>query len=312
MIAKVETVVDRAVREEAAHAAVVGLRREKRTHEVRLSRLFHTIEASCAFVYHACASVAEYGARFGYSPKEAADFAAVGAALPVAPAMEESLLSGRLTFDAAAAVARLLVRPEFAGERAAWLRLAESADLATLKRRIRQAIAEAERKEPVVPKTVMLTEKDERDFFDARGLACKKEGRPLSEGETVGILSRHYLDTFDPLRATPGTRRVPDTRTLQTDSRYVPMEVRREVWARTGGRCAVWECQHRRNLQLAHLHPHAKGGHREASGLILLCPIHHLLFDHGLLRIEGTADAPVFRDAEGNLLPHGPAPPDTG
>ena len=105
---------------------------------------------------------------------------------------------------------------------------------------------------------------------------------------------------------------MPDTRTLQTDSRYVPMEVRREVWARTGGRCAVWGCPNRRGLQLAHLDPHRAGGDREAGNIELLCPIHHLLFDRGLLRIEGTAENPVFRDAKGNLLPHGPGPPDTG
>jgi hypothetical protein len=269
VIAKVETVLDRAVREEAAHAAVLVLRREKRTQEVRLARLFRTIDKSCAFVYHACASVAEYGARFGYSPKEAADLAAVGAALEIAPAMEESLLSGRLTFDAAAAVARLLVRPEFAGQHGAWVRLAESTDFAELKRRIRKALAEAERREPVVPKTVMLTEGDEKDFLDARGLASKREGRPLSEGETIGVLSRHYLETFDPLRAKPGRRRVPDTATV--DSRYVPVAVRRAVWARTGGRCAVWGCPNRKGLQFAHLDPHRAGGDREADNIVLLC-----------------------------------------
>jgi hypothetical protein len=302
--------VDRAVREDAAHAAIVGVRGDIRTQQIRLARLFGTVDRSLAFVYHSCASVAEYGARYGYSPEEARAYALVGAALSVVPLIEERLLDGRLTFDAAAAVAKIIVHPEFAGQGAEWLKLAEKSDLAELRRKIRKAIEEAERREPVLPKTMYMTEQDEKDFADARGLASKLMNRQLSEGETVGILSRYYLDEKDPLRAKPKPRRVPDTRTV--DSRYIPVSVKREVWGRTNGECAVWGCRHRRHNQYAHLFPHSLGGHREASGIILLCPRHHREFDKRLLIIEGTADEPIFRDGEGTLLPGGPGPPDTG
>ena len=123
-------------------------------------------------------------------------------------------------------------------------------------------------------------------------------------------LSRFYLDTLDPMRAKPGPRRVPDTRTV--DSRYVPREVKRQVWNRTKGRCAVWGCRCRKRGQFAHLFPHCEGGSREADALILMCPDHHKLFDAGLLIVEGTAENPIFKDVKGNLLPGGPGPPDTG
>ena len=103
--------VDRAVREDAAHAEVLALRREKRTQEVRLARLFHKIDESVAFVYYACSSIPDYGTRFGYSPEEARALARVGAALEVVPVLEGKLLDGSLTFDAAAVVARIIVHP---------------------------------------------------------------------------------------------------------------------------------------------------------------------------------------------------------
>ncbi|MCU0724605.1 MAG: hypothetical protein MUE73_02265 [Planctomycetes bacterium] len=299
-----------AKREDEAHAAVVSLHHGKRTHEIQLARLFSTIDRSVAFAYFACGSIGEYGARFGYSPEEARNLAAVGAALEVVPEIEVRLLDGRLTFDAAAAIAGIILRPDFAERRGEWMNLAGNSDLAQLRRKVRKALAEAERKEVVVPKTVHLTEQDEKDFFDARGRISRAEGRILSEGETIGWLSRVYLDRADPLRAEPGQRRVPDTRFV--DSRYVPIEVRREVFARTGGKCAVWDCENRWFIDLAHLFPHSEGGHREASGLTPLCGMHHDEFDHGLLFIEGTADRPIFKDAAGNLLPGGPDATDTG
>jgi hypothetical protein len=302
--------VDRAVREDEAHAAILADRREKRTVEIRLARRFRAMDKSIAFVYYACASIAEYGARFGYSPEESRALAAVGQALEIVAIIEERLLEGHLTFDAAALLSQILVHPAFKERQDEWMKLAEGSDLAEFKRRLRKEIAEAERKEPVVPKTVLLTEQDEKDFFDARGLASKKEGRLLSEGETIGILSRHYLDSFDPLRKEPGTRRVPDTRTV--DSRYVPMEVQREVFRRTGGKCAVWNCRNRWFLDNAHLFPHSEGGHREASNCSPLCGMHHAEYDRGLLIIEGTAEDPIFKDVKGNVLPGGPGPPDTG
>ena len=114
----------------------------------------------------------------------------------------------------------------------------------------------------------------------------------------------------NPLRAKPGTRRVPDTRLVE--SRYVPIEVRRELWDRTGGKCAVWNCEERWFIDNAHLFGHAEGGHREADNLQPLCGMHHAEHHAGLLIIEGTAENPIFKDAKGNVLPGGPGPPDTG
>ncbi len=61
------------------------------------------------------------------------------------------------------------------------------------------------------------------------------------------------------------------------------------------------------DLEKAHIVAHASGGHREADNLILLCSEHHVFFDCGVIRLEGTASSPVFLDREGrNLAERGP------
>src|SRR6185503_17662461 len=120
------------------------------------------------------------------------------------------------------------------------------------------------------------------------------------EGATFERVVDHYLDSFDPARVKPGTRRCAPTATV--DSRYVPAEVRREVAARTEGRCAVPFCDHEVFLEFAHVVPHAAGGDREARNGLGLCHGHHVLYDRGLLRVEGPSDAPRFFDVEGRDL----------
>ena len=47
-------------------------------------------------------------------------------------------------------------------------------------------------------------------------------------------------------------------------------------------------------LDLAHREPHAAGGSRESSNLLLLCRTHHALLDAGWIRAEGASDRPEF------------------
>lgn len=53
------------------------------------------------------------------------------------------------------------------------------------------------------------------------------------------------------------------------DSRYVPDEVRREVWYRDGGRCVI--CGSDSYLELDHIIPWSKGGATSVDNLQLLC-----------------------------------------
>jgi hypothetical protein len=62
----------------------------------------------------------------------------------------------------------------------------------------------------------------------------------------------------------------------------VPRHVRREVWARDGGRCTFvavdgQRCGTRDRLELDHVHPHALGGQPTVANLRLRCRAHNLL-----------------------------------
>jgi 5-methylcytosine-specific restriction endonuclease McrA len=65
----------------------------------------------------------------------------------------------------------------------------------------------------------------------------------------------------------------------KSGSRHVPAAVKREVWARDGGRCAflgaAGRCIERRFLELHHVVPFADGGATDAANLQLRCRAHN-------------------------------------
>jgi hypothetical protein len=137
-----------------------------------------------------------------------------------------------------------------------------------------------------------MSSKDRETFERARQIACQKEGKVLDEGQTIGVLSEHYLDSFDPERVEEGKRRVEDT--CNSHSRYIPASVKREVRRRSGGCCQWPRCDNRIFLNFAHRKWHSRGGSREAANLLDLCLVHHALLDAGWIRVEGPSDAPIF------------------
>jgi hypothetical protein len=62
-------------------------------------------------------------------------------------------------------------------------------------------------------------------------------------------------------------------------------------------------------LEFCHIDGHARGGSREADNLLLLCWLHHWMFDHGLMTLRGPAEDPVFRNARGEVIGGPRAPP---
>ena len=116
----------------------------------------------------------------------------------------------------------------------------------------------------------------------------------------------HYLDSFDPERKEGRSRRIGDTRDPANRGRAVPAEVKRAVLARNGDRCAVPGCPNEIFLDYAHLRPHAAGGDREAGNLLLACRMHHVQLDRGILKVRGTAEAPVFVNLKGAVIGSGP------
>jgi hypothetical protein len=65
----------------------------------------------------------------------------------------------------------------------------------------------------------------------------------------------------------------------QTRTRHVPAAVRREVWARDGGRCAFvgthGRCEERGFMEFHHVSPYADGGATTAANLQLRCRAHN-------------------------------------
>jgi hypothetical protein len=101
-------IIDRAVREDAAKAEILALHPEVAAGRISLSKLMRRIEQSAHFVYESCASLGEWGERYGFSAREARLLASVGKAIELEPVLESKLLEGTLTFDAVGVLGKIL------------------------------------------------------------------------------------------------------------------------------------------------------------------------------------------------------------
>jgi hypothetical protein len=101
-------IIDRAVREDAAKAEILALQPEVAGGRILLSKLMRRIEQSAHFVYESCASLGEWGERYGFSAREARLLASVGKAIELEPVLESKLLEGTLTFDAVGVLGKIL------------------------------------------------------------------------------------------------------------------------------------------------------------------------------------------------------------
>ena len=130
--------------------------------------------------------------------------------------------------------------------------------------------------------------------------------RTMGDGAAGAALAQIAARLDEPLRVAfagrvkAGKRRSPPT--AEVKGRYVPVEVRRELHQRQGGRCAVPYCDFEMFVEMAHVVAHASGGDREAENLLLLCSDHHGLLDEGRMLLTGTAKAPRFFDDAGRDL----------
>jgi hypothetical protein len=297
-------------RQDAAEAAFKARRRRRREEDVFAARQLKEIDRTGHFLCVGCASLSEWGEANGLSGREARTLAAAGRALELRPALEEEILSSRLSVEAVAALGRVFENPHLAKDEADWLKCAAQWPVEKLQREIRKKEQEAESGQPVSVLFALLTAAGRALFERARVLASRKEKKLLSEGETVEVLTEHYLNSFDPDRKRPRKRRMPDTR--GRPGRTVPAEVKRDVCARPhGDRCAVPGCDNHVFLDYAHKQPHWDGGSREARNLHRLCRPHNGLYDAGKLRITGPPDRPTFHFPDGRVI-EGFGPPTPG
>ena len=87
-------------------------------------------------------------------------------------------------------------------------------------------------------------------------------------------------------RQKPDREHAEPTQANTKNSRYIPNEVKREVYARDAGKCAFVgtngrRCSERGGLEVHHIHPFARGGRATAENLKLMCRVHNqLLAEH--------------------------------
>jgi len=276
-------------------AEAVHARREA---ELLCSRLLAEIEAREALGWLGCSSVGDLGEHLGMAADEARGLCDLGLAVEGAPLLEQKVREGRIPVKAACCVSRVLAHPELQQDEDDWIGWAETEPTKKLERRVRQRIEQARAgDDPVVPIQVFVRHQAHEQFQRARAVASAKAGRALTHGETFETVVDHYLDSFDVDRVAPGQRRVGPT--THVGGRYIPMQVRREIYERQGHTCAVPMCEHTLFLEHAHIVAHASGGSREADNLLLLCSLHHGFLDGDFIRLTGTAAKPVFLDPQG-------------
>jgi hypothetical protein len=263
--------------------------------KLRLAQALVQLEEHRHYVFEGCASVVEFAARRGFSPREVRELVLLGRACRADPRVADKVRAGKILSEAASVVGRILGEPCFIKESDDWLLWAESDSVGELRRRVRRRIEEVTQEEVVVPLHLEVTVRSREDFDRARTIASRKAGKSLSEGQTLGVVVDDYLGRHDPMRQKPGKRRLPSTSEIK-GSRTIPADVQRAIRKRAKDRCEIEGCVNDLFLEFAHVSlPHSAGGGREVGDLALLCHRHHTLLDAGEFRLEVDAAGKVSR-----------------
>ena len=225
------------------------------------------------------------------------------------PCLEAQVIAGEISVASAAILGEIvavqmarpssstpIVRPDDQ-----WVHLAKTKSTKELRRLFLQRRDEARAGQDVAPITAYVTNGVREDIDRARALVSRNAHQVLTLGQMLGIVVGDWLDDNDPMRTSPGTRRLPDTATIP-GSRYVPAEVARQVRARSRDCCVVPFCDRCLWVHGSHRVAHRDGGSREADQLDLLCDWHHFLYEEGSLRITGPTDSPTITDKYGRPI----------
>lgn len=290
------------------------------------------------------ATFAEYVGRWlGYGFRSIEEKLRVAAALETLPVLDEALASGRLTWSAV----RELTRVATAETEQEWLRSAEGQTIRQLERWVagrRPGDLPADSPHPEQQRHVLRFEVSGETLAAVReALERVREiaGEPLDDDRALMQLAREQLASgqsperssyqvsvttcdqcarsfqlakgelieIDPavaeMAACDGDAHVGG----QAARRSVPRGLRRRVFRRDRGCCAVPGCRNTRYLDVHHIELRSEGGLNDPDNLILICGAHHSAAHRGTLRIEGTASAGVrFRHADGTPYGSEPSP----
>jgi hypothetical protein len=285
---------------------------------VRLAALFAEVDRRRAYAYEGCASIGEFGGRAGYDPGQARTLANLGHAFRAFPELEARLREGAVDLLKVALVGEVAKRPGGVQEGDDWEGLLERGTHRQVRRAVRNRLESIRQGGAAVREIrIPVSEETEEAFERCREVASQKAGHEVSRGQTLGVVSNHYLDAFDEERRRTGARRSGPTAETP-EQRGVPTDVRLALARRSGGRCEVPGCEWTA-VHTCHVGSHALGSAREIHDLFRGCRWHHTEYDAGVLAFAGwdAWDRPRFRAPDGTLLekkpplrdpPRGPYP----
>jgi len=294
--------------------------------EAEMAPLLLRVADARLYLWAGHASVGAFAReRLGMSERKARALVRIARAAAGCPELASAFGSGALSWIQAQVLLPLLVLPECAPFRAAWVARAARISVRRLEDEVDAALAtgacSTERQtcaQPTDPDTPSPADPSEpgvveraRFFFTAprdvarlfRAVACSvrralepRVGRPVTEGEAVEWMFDHAFESWG-----------------ANDPR-----IRREhrVFERDGWRCTVPGCSSYRNLHDHHVVFRSAGGSDELANRTTLCAFHHLRGVHaGRVRCLGRAPAglrfelglrpgraPLLRYSAGELL----------
>lgn len=285
----------------AAVAEFRAMAAERRRTALRGARAVAELRRTGAHFREGAGSIAHFGEMNGLSAREVREFEHLARAIEADPSLAEDVERGTVPVASAAVLGEVSAWPAEVRSKDPWREWAAAKSTAELRRIFLRRRDEVRAGEPVVSVTAFVTRAVRDDLDRAVALTSRSAHAPVTLGYTLGVVVAEWLAEHDPLRREPGTRRLGDTADLP-GSRYVPAEVDRAVRRRSDDRCRVPFCDNEFWVQRSHRVPHRDGSSREADALDLLCDYHHVLYERGMLRIEGPPDAPVFTDEHGRRI----------
>ena len=161
---------------------------------------------------------------------------------------------------------------------------------------------------PLTPETYKIQFTMSREMHDRLREAQDLMRHVVPNGDAAAIFDRALTLLLEGLHRTrhAATARPRGSSDTDETSRHVAAKIKREVWARDGGRCAFiganGRCTERGFLEYHHVVPYAAGGRTTAANLSLRCRAHNR---HEAELFFGPL---MVRDARKNTRPLGPGP----
>lgn len=117
-----------------------------------------------------------------------------------------------------------------------------------------------------LPLLWLIASEDNGQLPDVPRLAFRLR---IDEAATAGVLSELTAGGFLGSGAAPAEQAATPAQAVGWGSRHIPDKVKREVWARDGGKCCA--CGSSAHVEYDHIIPVSLGGTSETSNLQLLC-----------------------------------------